>query len=556
MSPAGRDVSRREVLRWGAAAAFVGALTPAALTACSTTSDGPVSSDELDVAIIGGGPTGLYAAYRILTGTANSGSPIDMASPRVAVFEATDRLGGRIWSVAAPGAPSLTAEFGGMRFLDTQEIVPRLIDALGLPSADFTTSNGENFVYLRGKRFRESQYSDPSVVPYVLAPSEQGRTPADLLLRGITDYVPGADTLTPAAWSKVKQTATFEGELLRNQGYWNLMQRTLSPEGYAFMGDGVGYPISTDNWNAVETMQQMSVDFGPGATYRTIPGGYLRLPLTLAAIAREAGASVHLQTRATSIAPAPGGGSVITFTDAVGVVSTVRAKRVILAIPSEPMKELANRSPLLQDAPFERVLNSVGTGPSSKLIMAFSSPWWRKLNVVGGMSVTDLPVKRIVYFGPESEVPGGQAGNENSLLLCYTDMESTDFWDAYQSEDVISGATAPREAPPRMIAEALSQLSEVHGVEVPDPYWSGFIDWARTPYGNAFHAWRVHANSGEIIPYLRNPFDGTGISVAVDCWSPSQDFIESGLTVAEALLQSDYGLQSPPWLPAGTGIST
>lgn len=547
--------SRREFLKWSAAAALVGTLTPAALSACSSASDG-ASDAELDVAIIGGGPTGLYAAYRLLTGTAGSGSPLTAGKPRVAVFEATNRLGGRIWSVPAPGAPGLTIEYGGMRYLDTQEIVPRLIEALGLPSAPFTEGNGENLVYLRGKRFRESQYTDPSVIPYALPESEQGMTPAELMLKGMTDYVPGAARMSPAQWTTTKATARFDGQLLRDQGYWNLMQEALSPEGYALMGDGIGYPISTENWNAVETMQQMSADFGPGATYRTIPGGFMRLPLTLAALARNAGAAMHLQTKATTIEPAPGGGSRITLTDALGVVSTVTARRVILAIPSDPMRDLANRSALLQSGEFARVLGAVGTGPSSKLALAFDEAWWHRLNVVGGMSVTDLPVNRIVYFGPDGAMENGAPGNSRSLLLCYTDMAASEFWDGYQAEPDFNGPTAPREAPARMVRAALDQLSDVHGTEVPDPYWSGFIDWSNSPYGNAFHAWKVHADSGTIIPYLRNPFEGTGISVAVDCWSPSQDFIESGLTVAEGLLQETYGLEPPPWLPGGLGVST
>ena len=163
---------------------------------------------------------------------------------------------------------------------------------------------------------------------------------------------------------------------------------------------------------------------------------------------------------------------------------------------------------------------------------------------------------RIDYFGPDGAMANGVPGSSKSLLLCYTDMAASDFWDGYQAEPDFNGPTSPRDAPARMVYAALDQLSEVHGTEVPDPYWSGFIDWSSSHYGNAFHAWKVHADSGVIIPYLRNPFEGTGISVAVDCWSPSQDFIESGLTVAEGLLQETYRLEPPPWPPAGVGVST
>ncbi len=551
-----RTVSRREALRWAASATLVGALTPALLAACGSSSDASRGQDELDVAIIGGGPTGLYSAYRLLTGTARSGSPVGKPGLRVGVFEASSRLGGRIWSVATPEAPHLMAEFGGMRFLRTQEIVPRLIDALGLPSVPATESNGRNFVHLRGARFREGQYRDPQVVPYDLPRAEQGLTPAELLLRGITRYVPNAATMTPSQWTTVKASASFDGELLRNQGYWNLMANALSPEGYALMRDGIGYPISAENWNAVETMQQMSVDFGPDATFRAVVGGLMRLPLALAAIARQAGAAIHLNSTAIAIEAAPGGGSTITIVNAAGTTTTVRARRVILAIPSDPMRRLASASPLLQDAPFALALDAIGTRPSTKLMLAFEEPWWTSLGIVGGSSITDLPANRIWYFGSEADASGGDAGNQRSLLMCYTDSSNAEYWDGYQSEADAAGSPAPRKAPPRMIQSVRDQLAEVHGVDVPEPYWTGFIDWSTLPYGNAFHAWKVHADSGQLIPYLRNPFEGTGISVAVDCWSPSQDFIESGLTVAEGLLQSEYRLEPPPWLAPGLGIST
>jgi monoamine oxidase len=123
--------SRREALRWAGGAAAAAALGPALLASgCASTAS--KAAGEVDVAIIGGGPSGLYAAYRLLTGTPGPGSPVAQGSgkggrPSVAVFEATGRLGGRIWSVVPPGAPHLVAEFGGMRFLQTQEIVPRAL---------------------------------------------------------------------------------------------------------------------------------------------------------------------------------------------------------------------------------------------------------------------------------------------------------------------------------------------------------------------------------------------------------------------------------------------
>ena len=359
-----REVSRREVLRWAGAAALGGTLGPVDLAACAGTSSAGSPSAKVDVAIIGGGPSGLYAAYRLLTGTPRSNSPV-AAKPSVAVFEASGRLGGRIWSVVPPKAPHLIAEFGGMRFLQNQEIVPKLVGALKLPTVPFSAGNGQNYVYLRGTRFQMYQYSDPSVVPYSLPPAEQGMTPSQLLLKGIESYVPNAPTLTGAQWTKVKATTTYGGQLLRDQGYWNLMQSALSPEGYDLVADGVGYPSLAENWNSVEMMQELAGDFAPNAAYFTIPGGYMRLPLTLGAMARAAGASVHLSSTAVSIVPTPGGEATITLESPGGTTSTVTAKRVILTTPLEPLQKLAVRSPILQGTAFQAALGTVGpTTPS------------------------------------------------------------------------------------------------------------------------------------------------------------------------------------------------
>lgn len=81
-----------------------------------------MSRDILDVAIVGGGVSGCYCGYRLLTADPAIPALQDMLrasgsnSLSVALFEASDRIGGRLWSHRFPETPSLVAEMGGIGF--------------------------------------------------------------------------------------------------------------------------------------------------------------------------------------------------------------------------------------------------------------------------------------------------------------------------------------------------------------------------------------------------------------------------------------------------------
>ena len=102
-------LTRRDVLAGSAA------LGVAPLVARATTTSPP----DLDIAIVGGGVSGVYAAWRLAQ---------EQPHLRVRLFEASERIGGRLHSVAFPQAPHLVAEAGGMRFLEAHAHVFGLVN--------------------------------------------------------------------------------------------------------------------------------------------------------------------------------------------------------------------------------------------------------------------------------------------------------------------------------------------------------------------------------------------------------------------------------------------
>src|ERR1700712_5496173 len=123
-------LSRRHIL--GAGAAFAAAPLPARAAA----------APDLDIASVGGGVSGVCAAWRLAQ---------EQPHLLVRLFEASDRIGGRLHSVAFPQAPHLVAEAGGMRYLKAHAHVSGLIDTLGLPSRAYPIDRDPNRLRLRGR---------------------------------------------------------------------------------------------------------------------------------------------------------------------------------------------------------------------------------------------------------------------------------------------------------------------------------------------------------------------------------------------------------------------
>lgn len=86
----------------------------------------PATEHGTEVAVIGGGLSGIVAAYELMK-----------MGLRPVVYEA-DRIGGRLRTVGFDGCdPSLTAEMGAMRFPPSSTALQHYIDLVGLRTRAF-----------------------------------------------------------------------------------------------------------------------------------------------------------------------------------------------------------------------------------------------------------------------------------------------------------------------------------------------------------------------------------------------------------------------------------
>jgi hypothetical protein len=232
------------------------------------------TSTDPHVVVVGGGVSGLYTAWRLLTGEPAAGRK------RVTVLELSRRIGGRLltWRPFGAGVP-LHGELGGMRFFSQQQLVWSLIqrfvgtNQLQTPVEFFVGDpNGNNLTYLRQRILKSGDLTNPEKVPYILDASCRYASPGSivagviqsLLIANrsvIAERLAGETPQTWKDWDLVKPDLRYGGRKLWDIGFWNLLSDLLSPEGYSFVTDGFGYYSLTNNWNAAEAMQSIYLDF-------------------------------------------------------------------------------------------------------------------------------------------------------------------------------------------------------------------------------------------------------------------------------------------------------
>src|SRR5580693_8168138 len=304
---------------------------------------------DLDIAVVGGGVSGAYSAWRLQQSKTEA---------HIGLFEYSDRIGGRLYTATIAGLPHVKAELGGMRYIPGQHILVKcLVDHLRLAKKDFPmgapapVGSKCNLFYLRGRHLRLHELEDPAKVPYNLAWSERGLGPTNLQVQVMNNIYPNMANLSLCDQMKVK----VFGKALWKHGFWDLMYRVLSNEGYQFMKDAGGYDANVANANAVT--QLPATEYSDNTKFLTLRDGCDQLPITLAREFNETfegatpkGHRVHMNRRLVEITIGSGDYPyTLTFEPTVtneckttsrldADTLRVRAKKVILALPRRSLE--------------------------------------------------------------------------------------------------------------------------------------------------------------------------------------------------------------------------
>ena len=540
-----------------------------------------VSMDEiLDVAVVGGGVSGVYSAWRLMTCDPFRSRPVrEMAAARangklrITLFEGSDRIGGRLLSVTPPGMPHVRCELGGMRYMSSQQLVRSLVEnELKLKTHPMPVAEPENIAYLRGRRLRLRDLTDSDKVPYNVDWCERGKGPDDLIAFGIDQVIPGVTALRGKELWNLLKSFEFQGRHVYDHGFWNLLAQSISREAYQFAKQAGGYDTTALNWNAADTIV-LNFDFTPDVTFNGFQDGFEQVPLTLCDRFERAGGTVKLGwwLRSFDTAPLPDGrdGVKLVFHDANDDVERiVHARALILAMPRRSLELLDQTGAVLgpENEEVHALIRSVTPIPLFKAFVCYHHPWWEVVGVRQGRSVTDLPIRQCYYWAVEGRQEGADKKNQNAVLLAtYDDTLNVDFWaglrdtrreppfaplpNPYAEAEPGSPDWHDYRAPATMVQEVQRQLAEMHGLRfVPEPYAAVYRDWGEDPYGGGVNFWNIHAKSWEVIPRIARPKPHLPIYVCGEAYSNGQGWVEGALETAELVLRDHFRLPPPAWV--------
>jgi len=458
--------------------------------------------DILDLAVIGAGAAGTYVARAT-----------KVAHPEwsISLFERTDRIGGRVWSVAVPDVVH-RIELGGMRFMTIHRHVQAVVDELGIATHAFDKPSGSDRSLLRGRL--GGGLPDPEAgAGYDLGPLERGRSAEQLTAGAFEQILPGHDDLDAEGWKRTRATYEYLGRPLTDRSIDDALRTVLSEDAAEFVIESLGYDSGPRAFNAADGLEFFTGAAPGAAEARTPDEGMDQIPKSLAADFEARGGKIHRQSELRALL-VDNGLVRLELTGGRGVT----ARRVVLATAIPALRMIAEASMPLASPHFGQVLRSVEGFPATKFYVWYDRPWWLGA-VSSARTVTDLPPRKVFYF---DEAPDGPA----VLLGSYADASKSAFWTEFAD-----GASKGAPATPSMLAALEGFLREMHPsiADIPAPVGSAFMHWGADPHEIAWTLWLPGVVSDEIMAIAPQPDPSLPIYLAGESFSRSQTWVEGAL---------------------------
>jgi monoamine oxidase len=417
----------------------------------------PKTAAPKAIGIVGAGISGLLAALLL-----------SEAGHRVTLFEASDRIGGRIKTVREGFCEGNYAEVGAMRIPSFYKLALALIHRFKLPTNTFINNNpeGNDWVFVNGVLQRRSEYEGTkgSLLKYPLVDTEKGMTADDLLnqaLQGIARYV-GDQSLDDYQTNNWAQVIARYGEMSVREF---LKQTTFYSEGaIEFIEVFKGLESRSDQ-SIIQQLVEIA-DHAPNVKYLEITGGMDKLPLAVAAAVKRLGVDILMRKRLILMEQSESGARLGFIPDGDPLVNAAAEKhdfdRIITTVPFSGARYVTC-NPILSDGK-RKAIRELHYDSSTKIALQFKERFWEtRNNIFGGSSITDRP-SRFIYY------PSHGMGQRTGVIISsYTWGDPARTWDSLNLED--------------QIRFSLEDVALIHGDYVRDLFDVGYVQsWQKDPY--------------------------------------------------------------------------
>ena len=362
------------------------------------------------VIIIGGGIAGLVAAFELVR---QGHEPL--------VLEAQHRVGGRVRTIR-DFAPGLYAEAGAMRIPRVHDLTLAYCDLFGLELRPFVMGNPKTLVYIDGQRMTvEEADANPDRLPFDLADHEKGKTWTALWNEATAEfreqYEKGGQESLDDLLREYDQYSTREFLVMRGFSEGALELYGVMSFRESNMNAAVVEQLREIVGRSFEDMQEIvgGLDLLPRAFYENLKP-YVRFGAAVTAIEQSPDeVTVHYK--------GPAGRA------------SVKGDYAICAIPFSVLRDIE-----VLNTPFSRekqkAIRELNYNASGKILFQTRHRFWEwEDGIVGGTTVTDLPIRRICY--PSFSDPSEERG---TLLASYTWGQDALRWGAMNAEDTIEQA--------------------------------------------------------------------------------------------------------------------
>ncbi|SFF00940.1 monoamine oxidase [Bacillus sp. OV194] len=406
------------------------------------------------IIVAGAGIAGLVAGTLLLD-----------AGHDVRILEASQRVGGRIYSVRSPFSDSQHFEAGAMRIPETHKLVFEYLHKFKLPYNRFINALPNDLFYVNGRKVRSDVYDrHPDLLGFPVAAHEKGRTAEDLLRFAIQPLVDYVNQDPVRHWPVVIER--FENYSVDSFLKQNPFGRSLSPGAV----DKIKVLISLEGFpelSFLETFRDILLIFiKPELKWYEVTGGNDQLPK---AFVPRLGERLQMGKRLTGIIQSPKNVILYTENPSSRERETFEADRAIITLPFSVLNFVRIEPEQSLSYYKRRAIRELHYVPSTKVGLQFKRRFWEDEGLRGGKAVSDK-ASRFTYY-PSHYPNGSQAG---VVLGSYTWEDDSNLWSCLPNKT--------------RVQETLRCLSFFHGSQVFREFLTGAsYSWTNNQYaGGAF----------------------------------------------------------------------